>query len=131
VGDFFTFQITSLALPQAIAAGLCLMAAAFVWPLRRVSISAAWLLAVLGGAILWSFAGALEFSAVSLPAKIFWSQVSYIGIVMGPVSLFHFTYAHTHDGARPRRALSALIISLGCVVLLSAFTNAWHGLHWP
>ena len=73
----------------------------------------------------------MEFSAVSLPAKIFWSQVSYIGIVMGPVSLFHFTYAHTHDGARPRRALSALIISLGCVVLLSAFTNAWHGLHWP
>lgn len=131
MGNFFTFQLTALALPQAIAAGLCLMAAGFVWPLRRESNSAAWLLAVLGGAILWSFAGALEFSAVNLQAKIFWTQISYIGIVMGPVSLFHFTYAYTHGGAAPRRALSVLIVTIGLVVLLSAFTNAWHGLHWP
>ncbi|WP_162525279.1 histidine kinase N-terminal 7TM domain-containing protein [Rariglobus hedericola] len=131
MSTLFTYQLTALALPQAIAAGLCLIAAGFVWPLRRESTAAAWLVAVLGGAILWSFAGALEFLAVAVPAKIFWTQISYIGIVMGPISLFHFTYAHTHGGASPRRAVSVVICLIGLLVLLSAFTNSWHGLHWP
>lgn len=131
MGTWFIFQLTPLALPQAIAAGLCFMAAGFIWPLRRESASAAWLLVVLGGAILWSLAGALEFSAATLPGKIFWTQVSYIGIVAGPAALFHFTYAHTQGGARPHRAVSALIALVGLAILASVFTNAWHGLQWP
>ena len=131
MSTWFTFQLTALALPQAIAAGLCIMAAGFMWPLRRESTSVAWLIAVLGGAILWSVAGALEFSAVALPAKIFWTQVSYLGIVLGPAALFHFTYVHTQGGALPRRSVSIAIFGTAIVILVSVFTNTWHGWQWP
>lgn len=131
MGNLFTFQLTSLALPQAAAAVLCLMAAGFMWPLRRESPGVRWLILVLGGAILWSFAGAMEFSAATLPGKLFWTQVSYIGIVLGPVALFHFSYAHTHGSATPPRFASISVFALGLLILVSAFTNPLHGWHWP
>lgn len=131
MGNLLTFQLTPLALPQVIASVLCLMAAGFIWPLRREAPGARWLLIVLGGAILWSFAGALEFLAATLAGKLFWTQVSYVGIVIGPVSLFHFSYVHTRGGATPPRFASAVVVAAGAIILLSAFTNSLHGWHWP
>jgi signal transduction histidine kinase/CheY-like chemotaxis protein len=131
VGNLFTFQLTSLVVPQAVATVLCLLAAGFVGSLRRESSAALWLLIVLCGAILWSFAGALEFSAVTLEGKRFWTQVSYIGIVTGPVALFHFSYAFTHGGALPPRFATCSVILFGVLVLGSAATNQLHHLHWP
>lgn|GEM_PF-733431 len=131
MSTLFTFQLTALALPQAIASVLCLMAAGFVWPLRRESVSASWLLLVLVGAILWSFAGALEFSSASIEGKLLWTQISYIGIVLGPVALFHFSYTHTHDGKGPPRLATLILIGLGALILASVFTNSLHGWQWP
>ncbi len=131
MADLFSFQLTSLALPQALAAGLCVMAGGFTLPLRKDYASARWLLAVLVGAVLWSAAGAAEFCAANMSAKIFWSQVSYIGVAMGPVSLFHFAYTYTHDQQAPPRYLTAVVIGLGVLIVLSAFTNNLHHLHWP
>lgn len=127
----FSFQLTPLALPQVIASVLCLMAAGFIWPLRREAPGARWLLIVLGGAILWSLAGAMEFLAATLAGKVFWSQISYVGIVIGPVSLFHFSYVHTRGGASPPRFASAAVVAVGAVILVSAFTNSVHGWLWP
>lgn len=107
------------------------MAGGFVLPLCREVVAARWLLAVLVGAVLWSAAGALEFSAATMAGKIFWSQVSYLGIVCGPVALFHFAYAHTHDQNAPPRALSVLTAAIGATILLSAATNSLHHLLWP
>lgn len=102
-----------------------------MWPLRRESRTAAWLIAVLAGGTLWALAGALEFSAIDVRAKIFWTQFSYIGIVLGPWSLFHFSYAHTRDGARPPTWVTVSITIMGLLVVLSPATNGWHHLHWP
>jgi signal transduction histidine kinase/CheY-like chemotaxis protein len=118
-------------LPQAVASLLCLIAAGFIWPLRRESVSATWLLWVLIGAIFWSFTGALEFSAATLGGKIFWSQLSYIGIVFGPVALFHFAYAHTHGGKAPPRFATISVVAIGAIILGSALTNSLHGWLWP
>ncbi len=131
MADLFSFQLTSLAIPQALAAGLCVMAGGFALPLRKDYASARWLLAVLGGAAWWAAAGAAEFCAANMAAKVFWSQVSYLGVAMGPVSLFHFAYTYTHDQQAPPRTLSAVVIGLGVVVVLSAATNQLHHLHWP
>lgn len=113
------------------AAVLVAVAAAYVRPRARTDKGAAWLWLVLVGASLWSAAGSLEFTAVDLRAKIFWSQISYVGIVLGPVALFHFTYAYINDGAAPPRALSGLLFGCGAAILVCAFTNPWHGLLWP
>lgn len=126
----FEFQLTSLALPQAVAAGLCVTAIGFMWPLRRDA-AAFWLILVLGGATLWSAAGALEFCAANMAGKILWTDVSYVGIVLGPVALFHFAYARTQGRARPPRGLSVAIMAIGALILLSALTNGAHRLHWP
>ena len=131
VGNLFTFQLTALVVPQAVATVLCLLAAGFVGSMRRESNAAYWLLIVLCGATLWSFAGALEFSAVTLEGKRFWTQVSYIGIITGPVALFHFSYAFTHGGALPPRFATYSVILFGLLVLASACTNSWHHWHWP
>ncbi|MET0263159.1 MAG: histidine kinase N-terminal 7TM domain-containing protein, partial [Rariglobus sp.] len=119
-----------LALPQAIAAGVCLMAAGFLWPLRRESTAAAWLLTVLVGAALWSFAGAMEFLAIPIKAKVFWTQVSYMGITLGPIGLFHFSYARTR-GVSPPPHGSVEHYGPGFNVLLSAAPKSTHRPHCP
>lgn len=131
MGTFFSWQPAAIALPQAVAAVLAAVAAAFVRSRARTDTGAAWLWLVLIGAALWSAAGSLEFTAVDLRAKILWSQISYIGIVLGPVALFHFTYAYINDGGSPPRSVSAVLLGCAAVILAAAFTNAWHGLLWP
>ncbi len=124
------WQFTGLALPQAVAAILALAGGLFVWRHRRGQPLGFWLALMLASNALWAGAGALEFLAATVPAKILLSQISYLGIVAGPVILLHFTHAYLDPGARPPRPLLVAAYTLGAGILLAAWTNSSHLLLW-
>lgn len=124
------WQYTPMALPQALAAILCLIAFVVVMRRRETGALARSLLLMLASHIFWAGAGALEFTATTLWAKILLSQISYIGIVLGPYALLHFTHAYIHDGASPPRIWRVVSGVAAIVILGACWTNSAHGLLW-
>lgn len=129
--DLTSWQWTYLALPQAIAAVLTLIASRLVRPHRDTAIGANWLYILLLSEVLWSASGALEFCAANLQTKIFISQISYVGIALGPLAIIHFVHTYTHGGARLPRTASLFYTALTTLIIIGALTNPWHHQLWP
>ncbi len=95
---------------------------------RRASPLAGWLLVVLLASAWWATIAVLEYATTALAAKIFFSQLTYLGIELAPLAVWRFAYAYTHDGASPARGWCWLANGWAAGVLVAAFTNGWH--HW-
>jgi hypothetical protein len=124
------WQFTPLLLPQAIGALVSFVGAFLIWRRRSRAPGARALAAVQLAAGFWATAGALEFASTTLPAKIFWSQLSYLGIAACPLALLHFTYPFVRDGAPLPRSLAGFAFACSLILPLAAFTNGWHHLLW-
>lgn len=78
----------------------------------------------------WAGCYVLEANAVTIPLKVLWSQVAYIGTMATGPCVLHFAMAVT----RPRRQLSlihlALIWAIPAITVVLAFTNGSHHLIW-
>jgi PAS domain S-box-containing protein len=80
--------------------------------------------------VVWSFAYALELSSATLPAKLLWTRVEYLGIVVLPAAWFAFACQYTgHESWMGRRAIALLAIE-PLLILLLIWTNEHHGLFW-
>lgn len=79
---------------------------------------------------IWAFAAALESAVTTLDLKIFWSQVSYLGIVqVGPLwLLFCLRFANIEQKSINKYLPSLWIVPL--TILAFAFTNSSHHLLW-
>ncbi len=126
----FQWQAAWVALPQVVAAAVAVIAMGFMWRRRQQAPGARWMVVILGAAAGWSATAALEMLADTLPAKILWSQISYIGIVGGPWGFIHFTYLFVRDGARLPRWASIVASTCALTILTVAFTQPAHHLLW-
>jgi PAS domain S-box-containing protein len=80
--------------------------------------------------VVWSLAYAFELSSANLPAKLFWTRVEYIGIVLLPAAWFAFACQYTgHASWLGRRAIVLLAIE-PVVILALIWTNEYHELFW-
>jgi PAS domain S-box-containing protein len=79
----------------------------------------------------WALSTVGEFLAVSVPAKIWWSKITYLGIVgVAPLwLLFVLDYSQRSDWLTPGRIALLWIVPLITIGLV--FTNEWHLLIWP
>jgi PAS domain S-box-containing protein len=73
----------------------------------------------------------LETAVVELPAKIFFSKLSHIGIQATPVLFFMFVMQYTGRGSWLRRDRMLWLAILPVATIGMVFTNEWHGLIWP
>ena len=78
----------------------------------------------------WLLASALEASAVTHSAKIFWAVVEYPGIEIAPVLYLLFVLGWTRQDARLTRPRIALLLLVPLVSVGMAATNDWHHLLW-
>lgn len=125
-----SWQANVYAIPQIIAAALCIVCLCLLWKRRWNSAAAYDLVFVLVCACWWSIAGTLEFCAGTVKAKVFLTQLSYLGIVGAVWTLFRFTIAYTDSLPHlPRRAIPIFAMA-GVVILAMVFTNGTHGLFW-
>ncbi|MDF3056226.1 MAG: integral rane sensor hybrid histidine kinase [Rariglobus sp.] len=128
--SFFAFQPTVLALPQAVAVLLTVVFSVLVWRHRNDRAASRELFLAQCFSVVWSLMGALEFCAGTLEAKIFLSQLSYIGIVGAPWAGFRFAYAYTGVQTPLPRWFMPVSLTWAGLILLAVFTNNYHGLVW-
>jgi PAS domain S-box-containing protein len=78
----------------------------------------------------WAFTYAFEFAANDLNTKIFWSKLSYIGIVYCSVSFFFFALEYSSQYHFLKKKFVVALYALSTLFILSPVTNGIHHLHW-
>ena len=113
---------------ELLAAGITTSLAWVGWRRRSISGATEFIQFMLAAAV-WDLADVAEKLTLALPGKIFWSQVSYLGVVSLPVFWVLLVSQRVGQRSFPtgRWRLIWLIpfLTLGMV-----FTNQWHRLHW-
>ena len=90
-----------------------------------------WLFWLVAAVTCWCLVNVFETAASTVSHKIFWSQVSYIGICSTPFFFFLFAVAFSGlDRHLTARRVGALAVIPALTFLLSA-SNGWHGWLWP
>lgn len=101
-----------------------------VW--RRRATPAALYLSLLELAIaIWTFTGIFEVASTTVPLKLLWSQLSYLGITTCPPLYYLFISSYSQRVQHPRSVEIVLLAVVPVVTLILAATNPWHGLIWP
>ncbi len=79
---------------------------------------------------IWALTGAVEMTTTSISTKVFWSQISYLGIVfVGPLWIL-FTLSYTDYGKWLKKPFIGLLMIIPTIILILVLTNGWHGLIW-
>ncbi len=115
---------------SAIAAGIAVSVALYAWR-QRAAPGGTYVVLLMLAVAVWALSTVGEFMAVSVPDKIWWSKITYFGIVGVAPSwlLFVLDYGQRSEWLTPRRI--ALLWILPLITLGLVFTNEWHQLIWP
>ena len=118
------------AMVLAISSLIAIFLTFYTWKRKKVPGARYISLALLGVAF-WSFSAILVVLSSKISSSIFWSQVSYIGVVsIAPLWLL-FAATYTQNDAWFTKSRWLLLWVVPAFVLVLVFTNQWHGLIWP
>jgi diguanylate cyclase (GGDEF)-like protein/PAS domain S-box-containing protein len=126
---FATWSASIYSILLLLTAGLATAVAIFAW--RRRKTQGSLILAVMMIAVAeWALASSFEISAINLSTKIFWAQISYIGIHSIPPLFLTLAlkYNQNENWLAPRRILTLWLLPL--IIIGLAFTNNFHHLIW-
>lgn len=110
-----------------LACSIASLTAFQIWK-RRTTPGAYALLLYMLGLCIWALTYALYWASLSPTDRLFWLNLTYVGVVMPPGALFAFTLYQTGRSAllKGRRAL--LLGVEPAITLLLLGTDPWHGL---
>ncbi len=122
--------MVQIAVVNVLSAVLLLAFGAAAW--QRPRVRGARELAALMLALGWwsTFEAALNVSS-GLPAKLFWTQMEYIGVVLSPPLFLRFTRAYCGSEGRLSRALLALSWPVSMATIAAIWTGPLRLLVWP
>ena len=109
------------------AALTCILLAVVSWRSRTTQSLASFTLLMAAVAV-WGLAYAQELISTTLPDKVLWSKIEYIGIVIVPVAWLAFALRHTGQDHWLRRRSLALLAFPSALTLLLVWTNDLHRL---
>jgi PAS domain S-box-containing protein len=119
---------TPYALPLFAAATLCLLVAGVGLQRRAPGVTA--FAVLLSCAALWSGADALELLSASLPQKLLWARVQYIGIVIAPVVWLIFSLQYTGRIGSPGWMTLASLLAIPFATLALLWHSQASALIW-
>ncbi|MCR4408180.1 MAG: GAF domain-containing protein [Anaerolineae bacterium] len=123
------WKYTPYVLPLFVAAVVSVALAVYAWRHRGTRGATAFVVLMLA-IVEWLLGYALELGSTTLPAKVFWAKVEYLGIAILPLSLLVFILQYTgHERWLSFRNLALLAVVPACTLLL-VWTNQAHGLVW-
>ena len=111
------------------AAGIVAWATWSIWK-RRQAHGGLVLFWVMAAIQVWTLTAAAEAAADSLPVKIFWSKVQYLGAVSAGPLLLVFTLLYTHRRRLLTRRNALLLSIVPILIFLLVLTNEAHHLIW-
>lgn len=82
------------------------------------------------GMSFWSFTYSLEIFFPDVSLKIFFTQIEYIGIVIGPVFMLFFAFDYTGNSHLLTPRARALIWFIPILTVILVWTNPMHRLMW-
>jgi PAS domain S-box-containing protein len=124
-----SFSITPLFVLLLIGGIVGIITFFFLLKFRKTPGVKFWMIAQIATSI-WAFAYAFEFAATDIETKIFWSKLSYFGIVYCPVSFLFFSLAFSSQYKVLQKKIIVLFYAIATLFILSPFTNNLHFLHW-
>jgi len=98
---------------------------------HRRSVPSALYLSLMEFAVaIWALFAFFESASTTVPLKLFWSKVAYLGTPPSPILFFLFALAYTKN-FKFLTAKSIIMFSvIPVVTIILAFTNDWHHLIW-
>lgn len=78
---------------------------------------------------LWCFFYCLEYSAVDLDLRLFWSKLSYFGIIFTSLYFYFFSLSFLRE-EKVSLKLKIILITLSLLPIIGVLTNDYHHLHW-
>lgn len=122
-------HFSTISLIHVITALAALFTIALLWKFRKLT-EVKFLIFLELFIFIWSFTYAAEFNTPDLNSKIFWSKISYLGIVFIPVCYFFFTTAYSQKKKFITSKNFALLSVIPVLTIALVFTNEWHQLIW-
>lgn len=125
------WQYTPYIIPLILTTCLAIAIAVMAWQRRGAERGAVPLAILMIGVAIWSLAYAMRLGATTLPVKIFWARVRYLGIVMTPGAMFAFTLQYTNHARWLRGKKMAWLTLEPSLMALLVWTNgSLHQLVW-
>ena len=121
--------LTYLSLTMFTASALAAFVIRLAWR-RRAAAGGVEFILLMSAVALYAFFAAFEIMATTIPAKIVWAKLSYLGVVNLAPCWFSFSLAYSHPNKLIKRPRIFWLWLLPLVILGLAFTNEWHGLIW-
>lgn len=78
----------------------------------------------------WSLAYIFESAATTIPLKLFWSQIAYLGTMGAPVFFFFFAISYSMEHRQYQWQTILAVSSIPLITLILAFTNSMHQWIW-
>jgi PAS domain S-box-containing protein len=78
----------------------------------------------------WAFTYAFEYAGTTIETKIFWSKLSYFGIVYEATSFLFFALSFSSMYKYLERKYVFSAYALATLFIVFPFTNEYHHLHW-
>ncbi len=79
-------------------------------------------------AFLWALADLLNLGSLTLSNKLFWDNISYIAIVIFPISWIFFVLEYSGKSKNKNKSLIIFTSSFSLITLLIVWTNQYHHL---
>ena len=95
---------------------------------RRSQLSARFLTFMELCVVEWTVASIFETAATTIPLKVLWSQIAYIGTVSTPLFFFLFTVVYSQHDKFVTPSRIALLSVIPALTMVVATTNSLH--HW-
>jgi PAS domain S-box-containing protein len=124
------FKLTGISIIIFIATSLNIFTAYTSWQRRKTKGGIYFALAMLS-LTLWTLAAGLDYAAISIPAKVFFAQLEYLGYHSALVLLAMYTISYAgHDNWLKSTWVKAFLIIIPASNILLAWTNSLHKLLW-
>ena len=108
---------------------MAVLLAFFLWRKRR-SQGALYLMIFEIMAAIWAISDGMEAAAVTIPLKIFWSQIAYIGITNSAVMFLMFSLSYTRNYSFSTKKILYFLLLIPAITIGLAFTAGYHKLLW-
>lgn len=123
------FRFTAITMVFLLSGLLALEVVRRIWP-RRTGPGGWALIGSMVSASWWSLSCMLEAGTLTIAQKVFWSQVSYVGILFCSVLFLVFALRFADLQRVMLRPVRLVLGILPAASLAMVWTNDWHGLVW-
>ena len=124
-----TLEFTSLFYLRILSALLAFTLVFILWKKRR-SDGVIFMILFEFAASLWAITDGLEHAATSLPLKMLWSQIGYIGSSTTTVFFLLFTLSYTQFNKFINPVVVGILMLIPTITIMLVFTNPHHQLIW-